>query len=81
MSPQGALLRRLTRRAAQMDKERQVYGLKEPTLAELIAQSLGATKGQEKHAQLLGWRKSGSGNFADNVQQARGASRAVAVAR
>ena len=57
-----------------MDKERQVYKLKEQSLAEVIALSLGIHKQNEAHAQLTGWRKVHGGIFADTVQQVRVAS-------
>ena len=59
-----------------MDKERQVYKLKEPSLAEVIALSLGIHKKNEAYTQLTGWRKQHGGVFADNVKQARAARRA-----
>jgi hypothetical protein len=50
-----------------MDKERQVYKLKEAALAELIALALGADKGTKRYEALVNWRKSHEGNFAANV--------------
>ena len=69
----GPRARRLTRRAPQLDKERQVYKLKEASLAEVIALSLGIQKSNDAYAQLVHWRKLHGGIFADVVQQARAA--------
>ena len=51
-----------------------MYKLKEQSLAEVIALSLGIHKQNEAHAQLTGWRKVHGGIFADTVQQVRVAS-------
>ena len=48
-----------------------MYKLKEQSLADVIALSLGIHKQNEAHAQLMGWRRVQGGIFADTVQQAR----------
>jgi hypothetical protein len=65
------LTRRLAPRRAQLDKERQVYKLKEQALAEVLALSLGLSKGTKHHEKLIAWRKQHGGNFAANVVEAR----------
>jgi hypothetical protein len=77
----GPPARRLTRRAPQLDKERQVYKLKESALAEVIALSLGIQKSNDAYAQLVGWRKLHGGIFADVVQQVRARGARGTVAR
>ena len=54
-----------------MDKERQVYKLKEASLGEVIAKSFGIQKATELHDKLVGWQKRGGGVFADTVQDVR----------
>ena len=60
-----------------MDKERQVYKLKEASLAEVIALSLGIQKKTEAHDNLIYWRKSHGGVFSDTVQKVRAANNAA----
>ena len=54
-----------------MDKERQVYKLKEQALADVIAGALGIGARTREHERLVNWRKQHSGNFANNVVEAR----------
>ena len=54
-----------------MDKERQVYKLKEAALADVLAGALGLHKDTSDYRKLVEWRKERSGNFAGNVQEAR----------
>lgn len=59
----------LLARAAQLDKERQVYKLKEQALAEVIAGALGLAKETEHYRKLVNWRRTQGGHFGLNVKE------------
>lgn len=65
LSPHGTAF------CTQMDKERQVFNLKEAAFAQSIAFAVGADKGTESYSRLVNWRKERRGMFLENVKEAR----------
>jgi hypothetical protein len=55
----------------QIDKERQVFNLKEAAFAQIIAFAVGADKGTESYTRLVNWRKERRGMFLENVKEVR----------